>query len=79
MDVISESTTEAGVKSPRRFTLKDPSRYDDANKELMRPDTSLQLIIVEAIDNDMSYQIMSSGSARKCGILLSCLWKVQKK
>lgn len=65
MKTVPESTSVEGVRILPSSTLKDPTRYTDADKELIRLNTSLQFIIVEATINDMSYQIMGCDSAKE--------------
>ena len=65
METIPESTSTEGVRVAARTVAKDVSRYTDADKELIRLDKTLQLIIVEATDNDMSHQIMGYNSAKE--------------
>lgn len=65
MEVVFESTTTTGVGVPQSFTLKDPTKYTKAEKELVCLDTSLQLIIVKATLNDMSHQFMDFQNARQ--------------
>lgn len=60
-----KSTSSTGVRITRTSTLKDPSKYTDGDKELKHLDTSLQLIIVETTETDMSHQILSCVSAKE--------------
>lgn len=63
MEVVSKSTTTTGVIVPQRYTPKDFTKYTEADKELIFLDTSLQLILVEITDNNMSHQIMGCNTA----------------
>ncbi|KAL8099492.1 hypothetical protein AgCh_031938 [Apium graveolens] len=64
VEVVAESTTATGLRIPSSSTLRDPSKYTEIDKELINLYTSLQLIIVESNDNDMSHQLLGSNSAK---------------
>lgn len=51
------------MRIPQRSTPKYSTKCIDA--ELMYLDTSLQIIIVEVIDNDMSHHIMKCDSTKE--------------
>ena len=51
--LIPETVTELGDRVPQRFTPKDPSEFSDMKKDKVALDISLQLIIVDSLDNAM--------------------------
>ena len=51
--LIPESVTETREKIPKRFVHKEPSEFSDTEKDKVAMDTSLQLIVVEALDTAM--------------------------
>ncbi|KAL8100762.1 hypothetical protein AgCh_032857 [Apium graveolens] len=57
-EVVAESSTPAGIRIPSTSTPRVLSKYTETDKELINLDTSLQLIIVESIDNDMGHQLL---------------------
>ena len=65
METIPESTSAEGVRVAARSVAKPPSRFTNADRELIRLDKTLQLIIVEATDYDMSHQIMGYNIAKE--------------
>ncbi|KAK1398445.1 hypothetical protein POM88_008308 [Heracleum sosnowskyi] len=64
MKSIEESTTPDGTRVPRSSIPKELSEYTDTDKELIRLDTGLMLILTDSADKEMSYQIMSCTSGK---------------
>lgn len=79
MEVVHESTTCNVVRIPQRPTPKDPTNYTEADKELRSLETSLQLIIMEATDNDMSHQIMGYLSGKEMWDIIELLMEGTKE
>ncbi|KAK1379442.1 hypothetical protein POM88_026186 [Heracleum sosnowskyi] len=59
MKSVDEMTTPEGNRIPAGTQPKDISEYTDSDKELIRLDTGLMLILTDSADKEMSYQIMS--------------------
>ena len=64
MKSIEESTNPDGTRVPASSRPKDLSEYNDTDKELIRLDTGLMLILTDSADKEMSYQIMSCTSGK---------------
>ncbi|KAK1372977.1 hypothetical protein POM88_029170 [Heracleum sosnowskyi] len=64
MKSIEETTTPEGNRIPAGTQPKDISEYTDSDKELIRLDTGLMLILTDSADKEMSYQIMSCTSGK---------------
>lgn len=52
------------VRMPQRSTPKDETEYTEVDKDFICLDTSLQLIIVDSMDTDMSNQILNCVSGK---------------
>ncbi|KAK1365770.1 hypothetical protein POM88_041331 [Heracleum sosnowskyi] len=65
MKPVSESTAPDGTRIPQGSTPKDLSEYIDTNKELIRLDTGLMLILTDSVDKEMSYQLMNCVSGKQ--------------
>ncbi|KAK1378017.1 hypothetical protein POM88_024761 [Heracleum sosnowskyi] len=56
MKPVSESTAPDGTRIPQVTQPKDNTEYTDSDKELIRLDTCLMLILADSVDKEMSYQ-----------------------
>ncbi|KAK1360161.1 hypothetical protein POM88_044635 [Heracleum sosnowskyi] len=59
MKPVSESTGPDGSRIPQGTQPKDITKYTDSDKELIRLDTGLMLILADSADKEMSYQLMN--------------------
>ena len=64
MKVIPE-TTDGGVVIPQRSVPKEASDFSDAERDRVELDTSLQLILVESLDQTMYNHVISCASAKE--------------
>lgn len=64
MKAATETTSSSGDRVSQGATPKTPTEFTDADKELVRLDTGLMLIITDSMDNDMNYQIMNCISGK---------------
>ncbi|KAK1402379.1 hypothetical protein POM88_001984 [Heracleum sosnowskyi] len=64
MKSVGETTTPEGTRVPQSHIPKELSEYTDTDKELIRLDTGLMLILTDSADKEMSYQIMSCTSGK---------------
>ena len=64
MRVIPE-TTDGGVVIPQRSVPKEASDFSDAERDRVELDTSLQLILVESLDQTMYNHVISCASAKE--------------
>ncbi|KAK1366127.1 hypothetical protein POM88_041688 [Heracleum sosnowskyi] len=65
MKPVSETTTPEGTRVPQGSTPKELSEYTDTDKELIRLDTGIMLILTDSVDKEMSYQIMNCISGKQ--------------
>ncbi|KAK1358538.1 CCHC-type domain-containing protein [Heracleum sosnowskyi] len=64
MKPVSESTAPDGSRIPSGTQPKDISEFTDSDKELIRLDTGLILILADSADKEMSYQLMNCTSGK---------------
>ncbi|KAK1382405.1 hypothetical protein POM88_020140 [Heracleum sosnowskyi] len=64
MKPVSESTAPDGSRIPSGTQPKDISEFTDSDKELIRLDTGLMLILADFADKEMSYQLMNCTSGK---------------
>ncbi|KAK1378134.1 hypothetical protein POM88_024878 [Heracleum sosnowskyi] len=64
MKPVSESTAPDGSRIPQGTQPKDITEYTDSDKELIRLDTGLMLILADSADKEMSYQLMNCTSGK---------------
>ncbi|KAK1364596.1 hypothetical protein POM88_040157 [Heracleum sosnowskyi] len=64
MKPVSESTAPDGSRIPSGTQPKDISEFTDSDKELIRLDTGLMLILADSADKEMSYQLMNCTSGK---------------
>ncbi|KAK1365672.1 hypothetical protein POM88_041233 [Heracleum sosnowskyi] len=62
---VSESTNPNGTRVPQGSTLNELTEYTETDKELVRLDTGLMLILTDSADKEMSYQIMNCTSGKQ--------------
>ncbi|KAK1379987.1 hypothetical protein POM88_026731 [Heracleum sosnowskyi] len=59
MKPVGESSSPDGTRIPQGSTPKELSEYIDTDKELIRLDTGLMLILTDSAYKEMSYQLMN--------------------
>ena len=64
MKTIEATAGAGGSRTPARSVPKEMSEYTDTDKEYVRLDTGLMLIIADSTDKEMSYQIMNCTSGK---------------
>ncbi|KAK1365621.1 hypothetical protein POM88_041182 [Heracleum sosnowskyi] len=64
MKPVSESTAPDGSRIPQGTQPKDITEYTDSDKELIRLDTGLMLILADSADKEMRYQLMNCTSGK---------------
>ena len=64
MKTIEATAGAGGSRTPAGTVPKEMSEYTDTDKEYVRLDTGLMLIIVDSTDKEMSYQIMNCTSGK---------------
>ncbi|KAK1356415.1 hypothetical protein POM88_049671 [Heracleum sosnowskyi] len=64
MKPVNESTSPDGSRIPQGTQPKDITEYTDSDKELIRLDTCLMLILADSADKEMSYQLMNCTSGK---------------
>ena len=60
-----EESTDGDMVIPAHFAQKDPSEYSDPEKEKVSLDSSLQLILIESLDNVMYNNIVNCDTAKQ--------------
>ncbi|KAK1363912.1 CCHC-type domain-containing protein [Heracleum sosnowskyi] len=65
MKSVGETTTPEGTRVPQSFIPKELSEYTDTDKELIRLDTGLMLILTDSVGKEMSYQLMNCVSGKQ--------------
>ena len=60
-----EESTDEDMVIPAHYAPKDPSAYSDPEKEKVSLDSSLQLILIESLDNVMYNNIVNCDTAKQ--------------
>ena len=60
-----EESTDGDMVIPAHFAPKDPSEYSDPEKEKVSLDSSLQLILIESLDNVIYNNIVNCDTAKQ--------------
>ncbi|KAK1374747.1 hypothetical protein POM88_030940 [Heracleum sosnowskyi] len=65
MKSVGETTTPEGTRVPQSHIPKELFDYTDTDKELIRLDTGLMLILTDSADKEMSYHLMNCVSGKQ--------------